>query len=148
MKTATLALRNTMSAVQANSRTGRVQTRKRSPRAWVEDLAASSGRVSRDRFPCITRRTAGELAQESLFSPAPSRPLSADAEAEAVDDGWLPHTREWSRTVMPQPRPSRASGHSASCCEKKSSTTKVRAAKFKSNKRDASNLEKIDMARP
>jgi hypothetical protein len=68
MKTAILALRKTMSAVQAISRTGRVHTRKRSPRLCVAERTASSGRVSRERFPCMTRRTAGELAQDAAFA--------------------------------------------------------------------------------
>ena len=68
MNTATLALRKTMSAVHARSLAGRVQTRKRKPRRCVADRTANSGRVSREPFPCITRRTAGELAHDAAFT--------------------------------------------------------------------------------
>src|SRR5262245_55822442 len=84
MKTATLALGNTRSAVRRMPGSGLTPTRYRRPRVWAADLTASSGRVSRPLLPCITARTAGEDAQE-----APGLDKPGSAEGRAVCGCWL-----------------------------------------------------------
>jgi hypothetical protein len=64
-----------MSASHRIPSTNRTFLRNRSPARWMAALAATSGFVSRLRFPCIDRRVAADVAQEpvSLPSPGPLR---------------------------------------------------------------------------
>ena len=84
MNTATLAERNTRSAVRRSSGSGRAATRYLRPRRWTADRTAISGLVSRLRFATMVRLVASLDAHEAEGAPETGRSVDASAAISTV----------------------------------------------------------------